>query len=793
MAGWLAAIALSADAGFAWAAWRAQQRLAFTLPAQFEGRDLRLDGYVAGLPVRTHDGLRFVFELARSIAPADRFPRRFLLHLPARTGVTRVQPGESWRFRVRLRRVHRTVNFHAPNVEASLLERDIRATGTVRGRPEPLRLAAYEFAGISGREDNRPPVARRVAIGIDALRFAVRERIEAALPGAPHLGIVVALAIGDQSLIADADRRHFTRTGTGHLISVSGLHVSLVAGALASLVSLAWRRMPGLAGRAPLWWATPRVSAMAGALAALAYAGLAGFGVPALRAFTMLVAAAAAMVMGRQLAVSTVLAWALGIVVFVDPWAVLSAGFWLSFGAVSAILFATSGRIDVRARDALSATRPAGRSPAYSAWRVAWSSTWGSALHSAWRTQWAVTIALVPLTLFWFAQIPLVGPLANALAIPWASLVTTPLTLVAIILPAPLDAWTWHLAHATLTVLMRTMGWFGAPAWAVLPLRAPDLPMLLLATAGALWWLMPPGWPLRAMAWLLWLPLLVPGERPEAGEFRLTAFDVGQGGAVLIETHAHRLLFDTGPRYGGGSDAGRAILLPALAAAGVGRLDRLVVSHADADHAGGAASLARTIRIDSLRASLADDDPLWHGGDASPDRDAGSSGSDFADARRCRAGESWEWDGIRFAMLWPDASTVAQGKARNAASCVLHVSNGRVAALLPGDIEAAQERTLVEHNAAALRADLLMAPHHGSRTSSSERFLDAVAPRDVVFQAGYRNRFGHPHAVVAARYVARGTRVHRSDRDGAVRASSRRDRFEFERCRESRRRYWMGQ
>nr|WP_246257157.1 DNA internalization-related competence protein ComEC/Rec2 [Pararobbsia alpina] len=772
---WLAVLSLSVCAGFAWAAWRAERRLSIELPLAFEGRDLRIEGCVVGLPVSTDDGLRVAFEIARGMPQSGRFPRRVLLHLHARTGVASVRPGESWRFAVRLRRVHRAVNFHAPLVEASMLERGFRATGYVRERPVPARL-----------EPSRPALrcaARYWGVGLEALRFAVRERINAALAAAPHLGIVVALAIGDQSLISDADRQRFVRTGTGHLIAVSGLHVSLVAGALASLMSLAWRRLPGLAGRAPLWWATPRASAVAGAGAALAYAGLAGFGVPALRAFTMLATTAVATVAGRQLAASTVLAWALAVVVLVDPWAVLSAGFWLSFGAVAAILLATSGRFDARDRKEGVSGREA--SPPGSG-VLRWLSGLRSTCRTASRTQWAVTIALVPLTLFWFAQIPLVGPLANAIAIPWASLIVTPLTLAGVVMPAPLDAWAWYVAHQALVVLMQVIGWLSAPAWAVLPLRAPDLLTLMLATVGALWWLTPPGWPLRAMAWILWLPLFAPDDaRPESGEFRLTMFDVGQGTAVLVETYAHRLLFDTGPRYSADADAGRAIVLPALAAAAIGRLDRLVVSHADADHAGGAASLAKAIRIDSLRASLADDDPLWHG---SP----GPVGIDAADARRCRAGESWEWDGIRFAMLWPDAATVGRGEARNSASCVLHISNGRVAALLPGDIEAAQERALVETSPVALRADLLLAPHHGSRTSSTEPFLDAVAPRDAVFQVGYRNRFGHPHPAVAARYAARGTHLHRSDRDGAIRASSRHDRFVIERCRELHRRYWMG-
>lgn len=631
---------------------------------------------------------------------------------------------------------------------------------------------------------------RQMRTQIEVMRFAIRERMQGALHDAEHAGVLVALAIGDQSQITEADTLRFIRTGTRHLVAVSGLHIALIAGALAWVASVAWRRLPGLRGRGPLIWATPRVAAVCGTVAACAYAALAGFGVPALRAFVMFASAALATLTARTRAPSIALAWALGIVVLIDPWSVLSPGFWLSFGAVAAIMMGASDASRVSsASGAPSTSAELGASVGSGAQsasetsdgsrRLSVSGARGalrgarSAWHSALRAQWAVTIALVPLTLAFFAQVPLLSPLANAFAIPWASYVVTPLTLVGVVMPAPLDAWVWRAAHLALEPMMRGADWLAAPEWAVLHLRAPGPVALTLAAAGAIWALMPRGWPLRRLAWLLWLPLGLPGARPADAEFRVTVFDVGQGAAALVETRTHTLVFDTGPRYGHDRDAAQAIVVPALAMMGIARLDTLVVSHADADHAGGARSLAAALEVGALRASLEPGDPLWRSS---------------RNARRCRAGERWEWDGVQFTMLWPHADV--QGS-RNPASCVLRVEAGGQAVLFAGDIEAEQERSLVAAHREALRADVLIVPHHGSRTSSTEAFLDSVAPRDAVFQVGYRNRFGHPHAAVAARYAAHGVREHRTDRDGAIRVTRVHGQLRVERYRELRHRYWM--
>ncbi|HTJ95678.1 MAG TPA: DNA internalization-related competence protein ComEC/Rec2 [Pararobbsia sp.] len=790
------------DAGYLWAAWSAQRALSIVLPDAYAGRDIDIAGHVVGLPVDTGQGVRFVFEIEQGVPPDRAFPRRILLTAyrsaspqaeAMRDEAPDLRPMQRWRMTVRLRKPHRLANFHASNGEAALLEQGIRATGTVRPRQVPTLVSDEAASWVTTiRYASLHPGA-----AINRLRDGLRRRIVASLGDGTHAGIVVALAIGDQSGIRLADQQRFARTGTRHLIAVSGLHVSLAAGTAAAIISLIWRRLPGLARRAPLCVASPRIAGVAGTLAAFAYAAVAGFGVPALRAFVMSATAAGAMVFGRRPGASTVFAWASGIVLIVDPWAVLGAGFWLSFGAVGAILFAQSARTMPSARrtpsEQTSTVHTSTVQPSMQRGGIAKRSRMARAwpwvrarVGEATRTQWAVTVALVPASICWFYSVPLVGPLANAIAIPWASLLITPMTLAGALLPAPLDAWIWQGAHANLAALMKVMDGLAQLSFAVLWLRAPNPMVLGLAIAGAVVMLMPSGWPLRAAAWLLWLPLAWPGDdRLPQGTFRVTVFDVGQGTAALVQTRAHTLVFDTGPRYGDQGDAGRSIVVPALSSLGARRIDRLIVSHADIDHAGGAASLVEDLNVRSLRASLRPDDPLWRA---------------VPDAVRCAAGEHWQWDGVRFDMVWPDRVAAARdaasrpgtgnGDYRNASSCVVRVSNGVVAALLPGDIEAAQERELVARDT-PLQADLLVVPHHGSRTSSTESFLDSVAPRDAVFPVGYANRFGHPAAAVVQRYAARGVRQHRTDLDGAVRATSVGAGFLVERCRTVRRRYWM--
>ncbi|MDR5743310.1 DNA internalization-related competence protein ComEC/Rec2 [Caballeronia sp. LZ029] len=766
--------------GFAYAAMRAEVRLREQLPVAYEQRDIELTGFVRGLPEQQADGTRFVFEVEANGAGLRDFPRIVRLLWPSPNRAT-LRAGERWTLTARLKRAHANANFGLRDAEACLLERGIRATGNVSAAHAPRRVS---------------PDAAGPRLMIDRLRARMRDRIDNVLGRAPHRGIIVALAVGAQDAVSDADWAVMRATGTSHLVAISGLHIGFVAGLAALIVGFVWKRLRLRGVPAPLIAAAPKVAVAGAAVFAACYAALAGFNVPAQRTLWMLLIFAIAFLCGRRPASSLVLLWALAIVLVADPWAVTSPGFWLSFCAVAAILhaIASAGRFESRAQpedrddiDQWDRVDPSevGQRPAHSTRRTLlpafarFCRRVRRHVMSSVRVQYAVTIALAPLTVYWFSQIPLLGPLANAFAIPWISVLVTPATLAGLVLPAPLDAPMLHAAHAALSLLCdglsRLADAVPSPLW-VLP--QPGAFALAAACIGAAWALAPRGWPLRFAAPLTWLPLLAPATHPApAGAFRVTALDIGQGSALVVETARHTLLFDAGPGPES-THAGERIVVPYLQAAGIRALDALVISHSDSDHAGGAPAVLQSIAVRQFLASLPATDALWP--------NARARG---AQTLRCAAGQRWTWDGVEFRVLWPEPGPLS-GKP-NYQSCVLRVTNaaGR-AALFAADIEADVERALIARERDALRADVLIVPHHGSRTSSTEPFLDSVGPFVAIFQVGYRNRFHHPHPTVFARYQMRDIVLSRSDEDGAARSEIG-SQITFERYRQSHARYWM--
>ncbi|QNM97864.1 DNA internalization-related competence protein ComEC/Rec2 [Chitinimonas koreensis] len=722
---------VAAALGVAYAGWRAETRLAQWLPAGLETRPLEIEGLVAGLPQPSRYGPRFRFAVER--APAG-VPPLLLLNDYARPAAD-WQPGQRWRLTVRLKRPHGSANPGGTDYEAWLLGESIGASGSV-ARP--------------GRQLLRPFVATP-ATALHAARQALAGHIRAALGPRPYAEVIVALVVGEQSGIPPAQWTLFRNSGITHLVSISGLHVTLVAGLAGALAGWAWRRSARLALRLP----ARQAALLAGVAAALGYSLLAGFSVPTQRTFFMLAVAALALLGGRATAVSTIWLAALGITVALDPWAVLSAGFWLSYLTVGAMLWAL-----------------AGRHGAAIGWRARLAQ-WGA-------VQWSATLGSLPLLAILFQQLPLSSPLANALAIPLVSAVVTPLALAGALEPSGLLL---RLAHAVLAFTLRLIEplargelvWSQAlpPAWALLP-----------ACAAVALLLLPRGVPGRLASCVLLLPLLLP-VRPGRGqgEFEATLFDVGQGLAVLVRTARHDLLFDTGAEGGGGR-----VLPGGLRALGVRRLDLLVLSHDDRDHIGGAPAVLASVPVAALLGVAPPADP----GAGVPATGAPAAGAPAAGLPPhppplpCRAGQRWRWDGVDFEILFPDAATDPQAS-DNARSCVLKISGPGGSLLLPADIGRAEEAGLP---AAALRTDVLAMPHHGSAGSSSPEFVAAAAPRLAVATSGYRNAFRHPRAEVVARYEAAGATVWRSDRDGAVTVRFGRDGWRAERWRVRHPRYW---
>ncbi|WP_423196619.1 MULTISPECIES: DNA internalization-related competence protein ComEC/Rec2 [unclassified Cupriavidus] len=818
------AIVLALTLGAGWAAWRADQRLADWLPEAEAGQDRELAGVIAGLPDEADHGTRFVFR-------ADR-------HVPARVLLTwrkppvKLVPGQRWQLTVRLRPPRGLANPHGFDYAYWLLGEGIGATGYVRA------------ARAGPQHDD--------AARIERWRAQLRDRLRAALPPDARLGgVLVALAIGDQRGIAAADWEVFRRTGIAHLVSISGLHITMLSGAAGALVHWLWRHSFGF-GRIlhrpppgwrrglrwcalPLWCPARHAALVAAVLTALGYGLLAGMQIPALRTVTMLTVAAIALWGGRAPPPSLVLAWSAAAAVALDPWAVMAPGFWLSFGAVAVILL-----VAVRARQSADMTWPA----RLRAW-----------LADAARVQWAVTVGLVPLTLLLFGQVSVVSAVANALAIPVVSLVVTPLALAAAVLPHALASFALAVAHTAMVWLSAALAWLAAPSWAVWEAAHAGWIPLVLAVLGVAHVLMPGGnRAMRSRGVLLMLPMLVAGRHPVPhGEMRITALDVGQGTAVLVETRRHALLYDTGPAYASGASAGAQVVVPYLRAMGVRRLDQLMVSHEDADHAGGVREVEAVVPV-RARLTAAPPGQPWM---AQP-------------WRPCAAGASWEWDGVGFAILHPPAAQVGNARhASNARSCVLRVVTAQRSVLLTGDIGVREERAIVARMAqpaaaatnaayaayaayaanareagkggdggeggevsdvrevpavaevaeagdaadagdigaaedpaspdaadmalaasASLQSDILIVPHHGSGTSSGDAFLRAVAPELAIFQLGYRNRYRHPRADVWARYERLGIARYRTDETGAVSIVTRGACHEVSTYRQRVRRYW---
>ena len=706
-----------------------QQALSPTL----EGKDLSVTGRISTMPQFGENSTRFRFSVEQAILNGQTVqvpPRLYLswyggfrnedgalleplLQAPA------LQAGERWRFNVRLRAPHGTRNPQGFDFELWLWEQGLQATGYVRtGKrdPDPQNLG--------------PTGAHPVELARQQVRDAIQQRAPALTETAEDesrsraLGIVAALVTGDQQAIARSDWDVFRATGVAHLMSISGLHITLFAWLAALLLRALWRASPRLCLRYP----AQHAGLLGGLLLAAAYALFSGWGVPAQRTILMLATVTLLRLTARRWPWPQLWLLTAAVVLAADPWALLQPGFWLSFVAV-AVLFASAGHETLDAPRSL-----------------------GQRLLGLLREQGLITLALAPLTLLFFGQVSIVGLLANMLAIPWVTLVVTPLALLGVFWAALWDAAAWAVQGLG-WVLQAMATW----PWATFSVAQAPLWAGLAGVLGGLLLVLRLPWAMRLAGLPLLLPVLLwqpPG--PERGQFELLAADVGQGNAVLVRTAHHALLYDSGPRYANDSDAGQRVLVPLLRAQGV-RLDALLLSHRDSDHTGGAASVLGAQPQALLLSSLEPAHELQTG----------------RTTQRCEAGQRWDWDGVLFEVLHPQVDDYGRTRRSNALSCVLRISNGEHTALLAGDLEKAQEARLVAEGA-ALRADWLLVPHHGSKTSSTPEFLDAVAPRSALVQAGYRNRYGHPAPEVMARYTERGVQVLDSARCGAARWSSAR-------------------
>jgi len=666
--------------GLTWASISAKSALDDRLPERLDGQTLWLVGTVTGLP-NTVDGV-VRFQLEQPVSRRAPLPERIRI---AWYGGPAVQSGERWRLAVKLKRPAGLANPGAFDYQAWLLAQRIGATGTV----------ADGQLLIPATSPWRETIRQRL-IGVDAFG---------------RQGGLAALVLGDGSGLSPSDWQVLQDTGTVHLLVISGTHIGLLAGLLYGLVA-------GLA-RWGLWprffpW-LPSACALA-FTGALAYGFLAGFDVPVQRACVMLALVLLWRLRFRHLGVSWALLIALNLVLIAEPLISLRPGFWLSFVAVAILMLIFGGRLGP--------------------WH--WLQSWS-------RAQWLIALGLLPVLLALNLPVSLSGPLVNLVAVPWVSIFILPLALLGtlmLVIPTIGEVLLW-LAGVSMDGLFRFLAVAAesAPAW-----TGPAVPLWVwpLSLLGAVLLLLPKGIPLRPMGWpLLLLCVFPPAQSIPAGQVQVTQLDVGQGLAILLRTRGHTLLYDAGPRFGE-FDIGERVVVPAIRRAAIAHLDMLLLSHADADHAGGAPAIQQALPVRRIL-----------GGDVARMPAALSVES-------CRNGETWTWDEVAFSTwIWEAA---AEG---NQASCVLSVDANGERLLLTGDIDVPAERAMLAQGF-DVRADWLQSPHHGSRSSSSQLFLRAVAPRGVLISRGRNNAFGHPHPLVMSRYRGLGYEIHDSAESGAI-------------------------
>ena len=772
----LSSVAVAALLGMLYGTLRVEHRLADALDPVNEDKVTRVVLRVAELPRLGHQSRGFTAEVLSSVP--EGVPSRIQVRWNAGrysgpygprpndqpSEFPDILPGQVWRMALVLRSPHGSRNPHGFDYEGHVFAQGIRATGTVRGTPVLLRDEPWASLSV---------VAQRA-----------RHYVRAAM--LPHIqelrwgGVLLALAIGDQASVASGDWTTFNRSGLTHLVSISGSHVTLIAVFAGMATNALWRRVQWRGHRPAEYVPAQLAAGWVALVVAWLYCLLAGWGVPARRTFVMLCVLASSLALRLPLAPTHVLAIAAVAVVLMDPWAVMASGFWLSFLAVY-VLMATTGWWG---------------SPLSGESLRSRSTLWAK-LRTAAVLQLFVTLALLPPLAMMFNEVSLVSPFANAYAIPIMGTLVTPLALTlagAALLPYAIAAWVadWiaWLAHGLLVVCMVPTEWLAGLRWASLPVAAAPTWMMLVAMVGVCIALQPRGLPFRGLGWAFMLPALfwLP-TRPAPGDWDLYALDVGQGSALVLVTGRHTLVFDTGVRYSPDTDAAQRSLLPFLRALGIGKIDVLVVSHADLDHVGGLRSVLEAMPVEQAFASF--DIERWLGRES---RMLGVAGLPPMPRtmQLCRYGMGWRVQGVRIDFLWPlgdghiDLSASSRDRNRNA--CVLHVKGEAHSLLLPGDIGADEEKALVDRGLGVV--DVVVAAHHGSRFSSAPVFVEATEAFYVIVQAGRWNRYGHPAPAVTRRWQSDGAEFLNTAFGGAILARSRGGTLIVQAERDRAPRYW---
>ncbi|MDQ7090709.1 MAG: DNA internalization-related competence protein ComEC/Rec2 [Methylococcales bacterium] len=672
--------------GVIWAIIFAQIQLSQSLTNDKEGVDLNVAGYIDNLPKQDDRKIRFDFIVD---PPQANLPNK--LRLNWYTHDKSLKAGQYWHFTVKLKRPHGSLNPYGFDYERLLFTYGIGATGYVRKPPpvaEPKKNKRYTIAHW---------------------RQSISDQLDQLLDENTQVALIKALSIGERSQITDQQWKLLSKTGTNHLLAISGLHIGLVAGIVFFFTLKLWV-WTGILNGSP-----QTIAAYSALLAATLYAALAGFSIPTQRALVMSAVAMIFIVYQRHILRSTALSIALFLVLIIDPLAVLSGGFWLSFSAITLIIYCNSKRLG----------------------KTGW-------LISFLKIQVIISLGLAPLTLIFFQQVSIISPLANFVAIPWVSFIIVPLILLALltlIFSASTATYLLNFADYNLAALFEFL-----EQLAVLPLATVNhsfvsLPAIIFVIIALLLLYTPKGIPARHLALFFVFPFLFTKQNTlKHNEFRLDLLDVGQGLATVIQTKNHLLVFDTGVKLSESFDMGKMVIIPYLRGIGISEIDRLIISHADNDHKGGMKSLVETLNVKTIYSS-------------------------YGLAKACLSGDRWIWDGIVFKFLSPREHRF---KSKNNNSCVLKVESIYGSALLTGDIEAQAEKSVVNYAASALKSDVLIVPHHGSKTSSTALFLKHVDPKWALIPVGYKNRYRFPHAKALKRYQNQGVKTFSTAKRGAL-------------------------
>ncbi|ARN75842.1 DNA internalization-related competence protein ComEC/Rec2 [Oceanicoccus sagamiensis] len=734
LAAWLALkrfyCLLGFTAGLAWGALYGHQLLASQLVADWQQQPLWLEGQVVGLPLtslqRGQSVTRFQLRLSQPpcIAPQDCRHGLRLVQLnwyQQHSSPQTIIPGQQWRLQVSLKRPYGMANPGGFDYQSWLIQQGVGAVGRVIGNPHNRLIA-----------DNNGSV--------DRWRWWLGGIIDDAANELSHRDIIKALLIGDRRGISPQQWQLFAATGTTHLMVISGLHLGLVTTlvftVVRALVLLLFPRLPA-----------ERCAALVAILFALIYALAAGFTLPTQRALIMISVFMLGLCWRRQFPAGQAMAVALLLCLMHDPLATVSLSFYLSFAAVACLFYGGVGRYPVL-----------------------------GGLEKILLAQGLVFIGLLPVLAIFVGQLGFISPLANMVLVPFFSLVLVPVNFIALLtslISLPAATVLWQLTDSLLTLSLDYLQLLNSMAVDLnLSIAYRPWPVQVLALLAVLVLLSPTGVPAKYWGGLLLLPLMVyQPTKLAAGDLRVTVLDVGQGLSVVLNTRHHTLVYDVGPSYSAQFDTATAVVVPYLRYLGINRVDRLVLSHGDNDHAGAAAPFIQ--QVDTRR--------LFYG-------DEVLSGL-HASASLCTP-QSWFWDGVHFEFL--QLPGFQRATKSNNRSCVLKVTAGKQRFLLPGDIEAATESRLLNTYPTLLTADVLLAPHHGSASSSSWAFIKRVDPDRVVFSSGYRNQFGHPHPAIVDRYRVLNSAFYLSSQSGALTFTvSHGQMLGPSQYRQQHRRYWL--